>query len=143
MSPFWTSFAWLAGPLAGLIFQPIAGVVSDRWEGRWGRRRPFIVAGALISVVGFIFFANPQWLASILGQPDNTTIQIVCTRRGKPHMQNLSEAERDRKIGEQSDGDRATEQQRAEGQRDSGEEGEEWLQELSENRSVASFWVLT
>ena len=49
-----------------------------KWDSqRFGRRRPFIIFGAVISVVGLICFANPQWLAVICGQPDNTTIQIV------------------------------------------------------------------
>ena len=34
MSPVETSFAWLAGPLSGLIVQPIIGSISDGWEGR-------------------------------------------------------------------------------------------------------------
>ena len=34
MSHFLTSFAWLAGPLSGLFFQPIIGAISDRYTGR-------------------------------------------------------------------------------------------------------------
>src|SRR3954451_22273311 len=33
----------LAGPITGLLIQPLIGAVSDRtWHPRWGRRRPFI-----------------------------------------------------------------------------------------------------
>src|SRR3712207_8025567 len=33
----------LAGPVTGLIIQPLIGAISDRtWHPRWGRRRPFI-----------------------------------------------------------------------------------------------------
>jgi len=38
---------WLAGPVTGLILQPIVGYMSDRTWGRLGRRRPFFLIGAL------------------------------------------------------------------------------------------------
>lgn len=44
------SLVWIAGPLSGLIMQPIVGVVADRNTSRWGRRRPFMVVGAVIVV---------------------------------------------------------------------------------------------
>ena len=37
-----------------VIADPIAGIVSDRSHGRWGRRRPFILAGGLIAAISFI-----------------------------------------------------------------------------------------
>src|SRR4028118_756546 len=38
---------WAAAPLTGLLVQPIIGFMSDRtWLGRFGRRRPYFVAGA-------------------------------------------------------------------------------------------------
>ncbi|RYP70149.1 hypothetical protein DL771_005661 [Monosporascus sp. 5C6A] len=44
-----TSLVWVAGPLSGLIVQPIVGVVADESKSKWGRRRPFIMGGAIIS----------------------------------------------------------------------------------------------
>lgn len=49
---------WIAGPLSGLIVQPIVGAIADESRSKWGRRRPFIVVGALLSaffilVLGF------------------------------------------------------------------------------------------
>src|SRR4051794_41202877 len=36
----------LAGPVTGLLIQPLIGAISDRtWSPRWGRRRPFITGG--------------------------------------------------------------------------------------------------
>src|SRR3954470_24028373 len=33
----------LAGPITGLLIQPLIGAISDRtWSPRWGRRRPFV-----------------------------------------------------------------------------------------------------
>lgn len=42
------SLVWVAGPLSGLITQPIIGVVADRCTSRWGRRRPFMFIGTIL-----------------------------------------------------------------------------------------------
>src|SRR4029450_11188153 len=58
----------LAGPVTGLVIQPLIGAVSDRtWHPRWGRRRPFITAGALLcAIILFVFpFVGVLWLAVI------------------------------------------------------------------------------
>jgi maltose/moltooligosaccharide transporter len=42
----------LAGPITGLLIQPLIGAVSDRtWSPRWGRRRPFITVGAILCAI--------------------------------------------------------------------------------------------
>ncbi|ORZ23323.1 major facilitator superfamily domain-containing protein [Absidia repens] len=48
------SLVWIAGPLSGLIMQPIVGAFSDKCTSRWGRRRPFLVAGSLMVVTSLI-----------------------------------------------------------------------------------------
>jgi maltose/moltooligosaccharide transporter len=58
----------LAGPVTGLLIQPLIGAISDRtWHPRWGRRRPFITAGALLcAVILFLFpFVGVLWLGVI------------------------------------------------------------------------------
>ncbi|SMQ53093.1 unnamed protein product [Zymoseptoria tritici ST99CH_1A5] len=45
------SLVWIAGPLSGLIMQPIIGMISDKSTSRWGRRRPFMVGGTLAVAV--------------------------------------------------------------------------------------------
>ena len=55
----------LAGPITGLLIQPLIGAVSDRtWHPRWGRRRPFITAGAVLcAVILFVFpLVGVLWL---------------------------------------------------------------------------------
>jgi solute carrier family 45 protein 1/2/4 len=42
------SLVWLAGPLSGLIMQPIVGILADKSTSPWGRRRPFMFIGTLI-----------------------------------------------------------------------------------------------
>ncbi|WP_394348403.1 MFS transporter [Algibacter pacificus] len=56
----------LAGPVTGLIIQPIIGAISDKtWSPRWGRRKPFFLIGALIgSLCLFAFpFSPALWFA--------------------------------------------------------------------------------
>ncbi|KPM35617.1 hypothetical protein AK830_g10940 [Neonectria ditissima] len=43
-----TSLVWIAGPLSGLIVQPVVGVIADESKSKWGRRRPLMVIGAII-----------------------------------------------------------------------------------------------
>ncbi|XP_030550824.1 sucrose transport protein SUC2-like [Rhodamnia argentea] len=51
----WSSFMWLCGPISGLVVQPTVGYFSDRTTNRFGRRRPFIVAGAgFVAVAVFL-----------------------------------------------------------------------------------------
>ena len=50
---------WIAAPLTGLLVQPVIGFMSDRtWLGRFGRRRPYFLAGALLAA--FALVAMPQ-----------------------------------------------------------------------------------
>ncbi len=56
---------WLAAPLTGLIVQPIVGYFSDRTWTRLGRRRPYFLAGAILSSIALIFMPNSPtlWIA--------------------------------------------------------------------------------
>jgi len=56
----------IAGPVTGLIIQPIIGAISDKtWSPRWGRRKPFFLIGAIIgSLCLFAFpFSPALWFA--------------------------------------------------------------------------------
>lgn len=64
MAPIWgylgaeeANFAWLgiAGPLTGLIVQPLIGSMSDRTSSRWGRRTPYFLIGAIMCCIGLFF----------------------------------------------------------------------------------------
>ncbi len=57
---------WLAGPVTGLIVQPIIGYFSDRtWSPRWGRRRPYFFFGALLAAISLVIMPNSPtlWIA--------------------------------------------------------------------------------
>ncbi|CAM9553935.1 unnamed protein product [Heterosigma akashiwo] len=60
-------FAWLAGPLSGIIVQPIVGLWSDHSESKWGRRRPYIIFGTVCSVIGLLGFSNAEAFGYWLG----------------------------------------------------------------------------
>lgn len=52
------SFFWLVAPVMGLIVQPVVGAASDKTWTRLGRRSPFILFGALISMIAMFFMPN-------------------------------------------------------------------------------------
>jgi maltose/moltooligosaccharide transporter len=53
---------WLAAPLTGLIVQPIIGHASDRTWGWLGRRRPYFLAGAILSSAALILMPRSSTL---------------------------------------------------------------------------------
>lgn len=57
---------WLAAPLTGLIVQPIIGHWSDNTWGPLGRRRPFFLAGALLSSFALVLMplSGALWMAA-------------------------------------------------------------------------------
>src|SRR5918996_1008163 len=72
----------LAGPVTGLVIQPLIGAISDRtWHPRWGRRRPFVTAGAILcSIILFAFpFVGVLWLGVLcfwlLDAGNNTSME--------------------------------------------------------------------
>ncbi|MCR6720719.1 MAG: MFS transporter [Chitinophagaceae bacterium] len=60
---------WIAAPLTGLIVQPVIGHISDHtWWGKWGRRRPFFMLGAIFASLALFVFPNitALWVAAIM-----------------------------------------------------------------------------
>ncbi len=58
---------WLAAPLTGLLVQPLIGHYSDRTWGRFGRRHPYFLLGAILSTLALFFMPNSPaiWAAAI------------------------------------------------------------------------------
>ncbi|OYU42892.1 MAG: MFS transporter, partial [Burkholderiales bacterium PBB4] len=46
---------WLAGPMTGLLIQPIIGSMSDRTWTWLGRRRPYFLVGAILASIALFF----------------------------------------------------------------------------------------
>jgi maltose/moltooligosaccharide transporter len=59
---------WLAGPITGLLVQPIIGSMSDRTWCWLGRRRPYFLTGALLSSAALFFMpdAPALWAAALM-----------------------------------------------------------------------------
>ena len=57
---------WIAAPLTGLIVQPIIGYCSDRTWNRFGRRRPYFFAGAVLATLALLAMPNAPvlWVAA-------------------------------------------------------------------------------
>ena len=57
-TPLIYSLIWLAGPFSGMIVQPMIGVISDNTKSRFGRRRPYLLAGAIITALALWAFPH-------------------------------------------------------------------------------------
>ena len=57
---------WLAAPVTGVIIQPLIGQSSDRCWTRLGRRRPFILGGAILASIALVLMPNcpSVWMAA-------------------------------------------------------------------------------
>ena len=52
------SFFWLVAPIMGLVVQPVVGAASDKTWNRLGRRSPYILFGAIVSMLAMFFMPN-------------------------------------------------------------------------------------
>lgn len=60
------SWFWLVAPITGMIVQPIIGYLSDKTWCRLGRRRPYFLAGALLTSIALVLMPNAPHLASFI-----------------------------------------------------------------------------
>lgn len=58
------ALVWIAGPLSGTLVQPYVGVRSDNCRISWGKRKPFMVAGAGATIMSLLALA---WTKEIVG----------------------------------------------------------------------------
>ena len=66
-SPLLYSLIWLAGPFSGMVVQPIIGVLSDNTKSRFGRRRPYLLGGAIITALALWAFPHSAGISDIIG----------------------------------------------------------------------------
>lgn len=73
-SPLIFGLIWLAGPVTGMLVQPIIGELSDKTHTVFGRRRPYLLAGAIFASLALWAFPNSalisQKLAGLLHIPE-------------------------------------------------------------------------
>ena len=71
----------LAGPMTGLLVQPIIGAMSDRTVSRWGRRTPYFLVGAILCSLSLLAmpYSAALWMAAsllwILDAANNVTME--------------------------------------------------------------------
>jgi maltose/moltooligosaccharide transporter len=74
-------YLWLAGPVTGLLVQPLVGAMSDRTVSRWGRRTPYFLIGAILCSLGLLAmpYSPTLWMAAsllwILDSANNVTME--------------------------------------------------------------------
>ena len=56
--PHQLSFFWILPPLMGMIVQPLIGKWSDKTWCRMGRRKPYLLVGAIVAVLVMLFLPN-------------------------------------------------------------------------------------
>ncbi len=59
---------WVAAPMTGLLVQPVIGYASDHTWGRFGRRRPYFFAGAIMTTVALLAMPDSPalWIAAVM-----------------------------------------------------------------------------
>ncbi|MDP0500103.1 MAG: MFS transporter [Verrucomicrobiota bacterium JB022] len=53
---------WIAGPVTGLLVQPIIGYLSDKTWNRLGRRKPYFLIGAVLASLGLLVMPHSPYL---------------------------------------------------------------------------------
>ncbi|WZH39810.1 major facilitator superfamily domain-containing protein [Fusarium acuminatum] len=61
-----TSLVWIAGPLSGLVVQPVVGVIADESKSKWGRRRPLMVVGSIIVAISLLILGFTRELVGLV-----------------------------------------------------------------------------
>jgi len=49
---------WIAGPVSGLLVQPVIGYMSDKTWNRLGRRKPYFLVGAILASLALLVMPN-------------------------------------------------------------------------------------
>ena len=73
-SPFIFGLIWCAGPITGIIVQPIVGAVSDSIWTKIGRRKPFLIIGAIFGSLALLAFPNAGRIAEFLSGTTGQTL---------------------------------------------------------------------
>ena len=60
------SWFWIIAPLMGLIVQPVIGHYSDKTWGRYGRRKPYFLVGAILASIGLVLMPQADIFIAFL-----------------------------------------------------------------------------
>ncbi|ORY80307.1 major facilitator superfamily domain-containing protein [Protomyces lactucae-debilis] len=79
MSKSLISLVWLAGPLTGLLVQPVAGSLSDACTSRFGRRRPFIFVSGALTLVCLLIMGWSRDVVQFMVHDDSLAQSLIIT----------------------------------------------------------------
>ena len=75
-SPFLYGLIWLAGPFTGMVVQPIVGALSDKTHSPLGRRRPYLLGGAIIASIALWLFPNSGNIANSIQNVTGVSLPV-------------------------------------------------------------------
>ena len=75
-SPFLYGLIWLAGPFTGMVVQPIVGALSDKTHSPLGRRRPYLLGGAIIASIALWLFPNSGNIANSIQSATGVSLPV-------------------------------------------------------------------
>ncbi len=67
-SPLIFGLIWLAGPVTGIVVQPIIGALSDATQTPFGRRVPYLMGGAILAAIGLFLLPRSGDIAALFGE---------------------------------------------------------------------------
>ena len=74
------SVVFLAGPLSGLIVQPLVGVLSDGCKSRLGRRRPFMIGGCILTSLSVMTLGWSKEIAALFANEGTKLASLGSSR---------------------------------------------------------------
>jgi solute carrier family 45 protein 1/2/4 len=73
------ALVFLAGPFSGLVVQPLVGSLADSSTSRWGRRRPYILAGCLLCVTGMLLLGYTRAVSDLFTSHGSHANDVLTT----------------------------------------------------------------
>ncbi|KXN89417.1 General alpha-glucoside permease [Leucoagaricus sp. SymC.cos] len=71
------AIVFVAGPVSGLVMQPLIGALADNCTSKFGRRRPYMIAGTIICIFAMLLLGFTRWFASIFTGWDNDSNDLL------------------------------------------------------------------
>ncbi|KAG7095537.1 hypothetical protein E1B28_006275 [Marasmius oreades] len=71
------AIVFVAGPLSGLIVQPLIGVLADNNTSKWGRRRPYMMIGSVVCAGALLLLGWTKVVAGWFGQAESSVVIML------------------------------------------------------------------
>lgn len=84
------AIVFLAGPVSGLVMQPLIGVLADNSKSRFGRRRPYMLGGTMLCMFAMILLGYTRPIAAIFTGLGNHAVCFCITCELRIILQQLN-----------------------------------------------------